>query len=125
MPEGCVPLYHLDICDDCQRSQAIGHQQQNDLYLIEFNQKGSETIIQRRNFKNVNAYTGTNSRCVYKLFKECDSYIDKDNSNTSFGVGWCSHVWSVLLNEDIYNQYEDYIWRFIPLEWIMWWLQSL
>ena len=88
IPEGCVPLCRLDICDKPQRSQAIGYQQQNELYTIEFNQKGSETIVQKRNFKNVNAYTGEHSRCIYKLCKECELYLDKDNPNTSFSVGW-------------------------------------
>ena len=47
MPDCCVPICNLDICDNCQQSQAIGHQQQNELYVIEFNQKRSENIVRQ------------------------------------------------------------------------------
>jgi hypothetical protein len=102
----------------------VGHVQ-NYLYFIEFVKKRSKTIVIKQNFKNVNAYSGRNNHCIYKLCKECDAYIDKDQSNKSFEVGWCSFILAFLSNTDIHKQYGDHVWTFIPKEWRSWWMLSL
>eukprot|EP00957_Ditylum_brightwellii_P164983 12561554-Ditylum_brightwellii.AAC.1 len=57
MPENVLPFCELDVCDNCQQTQAIGYQHENKFNWIKFAEKGIKAIAQKRKFKNVNGYT--------------------------------------------------------------------
>ena len=124
LPDDFLPLTSFDICANCQRMQTIGYQHVNPSYQIEYFHIRSDSVVQKRKFKTIQAFTGAR-HCVYKLCNECKLYLDKAQPNNSFAVGWCSYIWSLLSNKDIHDKYGCFIWRFIPSEWRLWWLQMV
>ena len=46
--------------------------------------------------------------------------IKKDVKNI-----WPSWIWYVLTNKEVHSKYGDYAWRFLPLEWRMWWKDDI
>lgn len=57
------------------------------------------------------------------LCAECKRYLVTDTDSPSFS--WPSYIWYVLTNEEIHHAYGPYIWRFIPIKWRKWWLDSV
>jgi hypothetical protein len=109
-------------CDNCHR---ISIESNNDLYSINFIQRSSDSIVRRRKFKHI-IYKATNP-IMYQLCLECNSYLSPDhNSNVKDDeFVWCSFIWALLSNRDVHEKYGDLIWRFIPMEWRPWWMNSL
>ena len=43
----------------------------------------------------------------------------------SFKNIWPSFVWMLLTDENILDTYDDYAWRFVPMKWRHWWIDSI
>ena len=93
-------------------------------YEIQFEDKHS-SMLSKRKYKHVKAYSGQNSRS-YCLCRECNMYLDGDRQlNAESEFGWCSYVWYLLSNEEIHEVYGSAIWRYIPMKWRPWWLSAI
>ena len=58
---------------------------------------------------------------------DCHEYL---NSNVTvldklYKYVWPSFVWGTLIDKEILEVYGKYMWRFIPLKWRYWWIDSL
>ena len=111
-------------CDNCHRHTNI-IQDLPGIYDIEFIRRSSAEIKRRRKFKNV-VKNSVNIR-HHNFCVECDTYLCRDipqGTNTSTFL-WPAFVWEVLKNANVRNMYNNYAWRFLPLEWRGFWLNSL
>ena len=90
-------------------------------YSIQLFHRISDTIGYKRIFKTMTAYSGENNTRMCTLCKEWNKYLDKNSTNRSFDVGWCSFIWSFLINENIHKKYGDHNWRLLTLGWRHWW----
>ena len=110
LPQGHNPLLRVHKCDNFHQMQEIDGNHNCKLYPIKFFQRSSDNIGYKLKLKTAKAYSGKNNTRMYNLYKEYNTYLDKDSTNTGFDVVWCSFIWSFLINEDINKQYGDHIW---------------
>jgi hypothetical protein len=116
-------------CHNCHRKFDDSIERQNGVssfYDIQFVTRLSNNIVRRRRFKHV-TYESSNP-IRYTFCTECDFYLNPENNsrdNSFDDVAWCGFYWSLLSNSDVHIHYGQNIWKFVPIEWRSWWLDSL
>ena len=63
-----------------------------------------------------------------KLCEVCWKFLVDEQDFTiakKFKYQWCSFFWGVLQNKEIQSIYGEDIWRVIPQEWRLWWIDSV
>lgn len=58
------------------------------------------------------------------LCHECHTYLTTQELEEPKDFMWPSYIWYLLSDDEIHSKYGSYIWRFIPMEWRVWWLES-
>lgn len=118
-------------CDNCHRDDH-DYNTNNEVYKLHLIQQDKDNIKGRKKFKDADSFANSNKE-TYILCKECNKYLtltakeinDSANIVNAASIEWCSFIWSILSNEKIHEKYGALIWRFIPLNWRPWWINSL
>ena len=58
---------------------------------------------------------------------QCSEFLSNhdDKVDKLFKNVWPSFVWNFLTDESVLNIYGDYSWRFVPMKWRHWWIDSI
>ena len=125
LPQGQIPFLRVYKCDKCYQIKDIDDHQNWKIYSVQLFKRRSDTIGSKQKTFIMKAYSDENNTRMYNLCMKWNTHLDKDSTNISFDMGWCSFIWSYLINENIQKKYGDHIYIFITLEWRHWWLQTL
>ena len=109
-------LNTTSICSNCKRRN--NEDSQHDLMFIRHERK---EIIRRQKFRHVSC-GNDNERII--LCKECSMYLTNKNGRL-YQYMWPSFFWTLFVDKEVMEKYEQIAWRFVPLTWRKWWLLSL
>jgi hypothetical protein len=109
-------------CHNCHRKNHPSILE-GSFYCVQFHIRSSSNIARRRPFKHVQ-FNQTNP-VNYVFCTECNTYLDPNNTTAKYDPNvWCSFIWYLLTDSSIQTAYGHQIWRFIPMEWRPWWIDS-
>ena len=94
-------------------------------YRLEFIAIRRCGLIQRRTFLFLK--TSKIDENLVCLCKECHSFLTlpKDSDARQLVHVWPSFIWKLFKNEDVFDNYGDYVWRLIPIEWRACWVRTI
>lgn len=95
-------------CENCKR---------RNIPLNETNRRS----LKRKTYKYIDRPSSSDGDVI--LCTECTTYLTTEDSSDD--VSWPSYIWYLIQNEDIQQNYGEDIWRFIPITWRTWWLDSV
>ena len=110
---------------NCKRKNTGGDTNGRSPYDLEFKLHPQNQLIQRNAFRFVEVDNSCDDPVV--LCKECYEFLTNPEATyaRSFQNSWPSFVWIILTDKDILDVYGVYVWRFLPVGWRYWWMNSL
>ena len=63
----------------------------------------------------------------FVLCFECSNHLTLDDKKAAEDTiyAWPGFIWNLVYDETIRNECGSYIWRFIPVQWRHWWINSM
>ena len=116
-------------CDNCQRRQSAVLCNENEAhspYRLSFIETTTLYVNCRRKFKFVPSTQNEDNASNIILCKQCHNHLTTDNMEVAKDMKncWPGFIWGILNDENIQSVYGDAIWRFLPHQWRLWWLDS-
>ena len=116
-------------CDNCQRRQSAVLCNENDVhspYTLSFIETTTLYVHCRRKFKFVPSTQNEDNASALILCEQCHNHLITDNMEVAKDIKncWPGFIWGILSDENIQRVYGDVIWRFLPHQWRLWWLDS-
>ena len=117
----------LQQCENCHRKQHPDHH--GTYYELSFNDVSYNQVHNKvRKFKFLITTNIEDTSTTFRLCKCCKIHLTteiasgaNDSKNT-----WPGFIWYMLNDIDLINIYgKEYIWKFIPSTWRLWWYDSI
>ena len=117
-------------CANCRRRQSpflVEKFGEDSPYFIQFDTFSTASIRLRRPFKFLSRARNENNGQDVLLCKQCAHLIvieDDIKVARLFQNAWPGFIYSLLQNRDARAEYGESIWRFIPVLWRHWWIDT-